>query len=287
MVFMKISLQLILASVVLAAEARGAGVAVGASSLIGSLQYSDTYTLSANGGIAGRPDNVYPVGVPGIAVESSYGNPARAWQDGLWSLNTDASVFPGSSYAGGTGAGSATGITQTGGGWDGSFEYGLSSSFVVQFDSAQAIDRVNIFTGTTGNIAGGMSVFFRTTGHPVYPEIGIYNGAVEVNSGLTSGIGATGEWHNYAVAFTPTALSIYVDQSLRGTIDLTTFNGGSFLGYSNAFVGAGNTGATTSAGFPISWSDNFQVGLPVPEPGVAVLGLVAGGVMLRRRRVVG
>jgi hypothetical protein len=38
MVFMKISLQLILASVVLAAEARGAGVAVGASSLIGSLQ---------------------------------------------------------------------------------------------------------------------------------------------------------------------------------------------------------------------------------------------------------
>lgn len=287
MVFMKISLQLILAAVVMTAEVRGAGVAVGASTLIGSLQYSDTYTLSASGGIAGRPDNVYPVGDPGIAVESSYGNPGRSWQNGLWSLNTDASVFPGSSYPGGTGAGSATGITQTGGGWDGSFEYGLSSSFVVQFDTVQAMDRVNIFTGTTGNIAGGMSVFFRTTGHPVHPEIGIYNGAVEYNTGVTSGIAGAGEWHNYAVVFTPTALSFYVDQGLRGTIDLTTFNGGSFLGYSNAFVGAGNNGATTSAGFPISWSDNFQVGMPVPEPGVVVLGMVGCGVMLRRRRVVG
>ena len=262
----------------------GAAVAVGSSSLIGQLQYSDTYTLTVNGGASGRPDDVYPVGAPGIAVESNYGNPSQTWQNGLWSLNTDASTFPGSSYPGGSGGGSATGITQTGGGWDGSFAYGISSIYTIQFDSVQAIDRVNVFTGSTGNIGGGLSIFFRTTAHPSFPEIGIYNGVTEFNTGLTSGIAASGQWHNYAVTFTPTALTVYVDQVSRGTIDLTSFNGGSFLGYSNAWVGAGNTGATTSAGFPISWSDNFQVGKPVPEPGTAVLVALAGLFPRRRRR---
>ena len=72
-----------------------------------------------------------------------------------------------------------------------------------------------------------------------------------------------------------------MDEVSRGTLDLTTLNGGSFLGYSNAWVGAGNTGSTTSAGFPISWSDHFQVGAPEPEPasfalaGLAAVGLAA------------
>jgi hypothetical protein len=225
------------------------------------------------------------VGAPGINVETSYGNPAKVWQNGLWSLNTDASTFPGSNYPGGSGAGSATGITQTGGGWDGSFTYGLSSSFVVQLDSVQAIDRVNVFTGSTGGIFGGMSIFFRHTAHPSFPEIGIFNGTTEFNTGLTSGIPAAGAWHNYAVEFTPTALEFFVDEVSRGTLDLTTFNGGSFLGYSNAWVGAGNTGSTASAGFPISWSDNFQVGAPVPEPtSIALAGLTAASLLRRRRK---
>ncbi len=271
-------------TVLIVLPASAAGIAVGNSSLIGQLHYSDSFTLSGSGGAAGRPDNVYPVGAPGIAVESSHGNTARSWQDGLWSLNTDASTFPGGGYPGGSGAGSATGITQTGGGWDGSFEYGLSSVFTLQFDSVQAIDRVDVFTGSTGNISGGMSIFFRTTAHPLHPEIGIYNGAAEFNTGLTSGIAAAGEWHNYAVTFTPTSLTVYVDEVSRGTVDLTTFQGGSFLGWSNAWVGVGNTGASTAAGFPISWSDNFQVGVPVPEPGVSALALLAGAVLRRRRR---
>lgn len=275
-----------IAGLVAAAQSlHAAGISVGNSSLIDTLHYSDTYTLTANGGAAGRPDNVYPVGSPGINVENSYGNPAQAWQNGLWSLNTDASMFPGSSYPGNSGAGSATGATQTGGGWDGSFTYGISSSFVIQFDSVQAIDRVNVFTGSSGNIGGGMAIFFRHTAHPVFPEIGIYNGVTEFNTGFTSGIPAAGGWHNYAVEFTSTTVEFFVDEVSRGTLDLTTFNGGSFLGYSNAWVGAGNTGATTSAGFPISWSDNFQVGAPVPEPtSFALAGLAAVGLLSRRRK---
>ncbi len=261
-----------------------AAISVGSSSLINALDYSDTYTLTGNGGAVGRPDNVYPVNSPGINVENNYSNPARSWQNSLWSLNTDASTFPGSSYPGGSGAGSATGITQTGGGWDGSFNYGLRSTFTVQFDSVQAIDRVNVFTGSTGSIFGGMTIFFRTTAHPSFPEIGIFNGATELNTGITSGIPLAGAWHNYAVKFSPTLLEFYVDEVSRGTLNLTTFNGGSFLGYSNAFVGMGNTGSTTSAGFPISWSDNFQVGGAIPEPGSALLAGLAGLGLLRRRR---
>ena len=74
------------------------------------------------------------------------------------------------SYYPSSGAGSATGITQTGGGWVGSFTYGLSSSFVIQLDSVQAIDRVNDFTGSTGGIFGGMSIFFREDSPPAFPQ---------------------------------------------------------------------------------------------------------------------
>jgi len=267
-----------------AASSHAAGVSVGSSLLIQSLQYSDTYSLTSNGGPPGRPDNVYPVGDPGIQVENSYGNPARSWQNGLWSLNTDASTFPGSSYPGGSGAVSATGITQTGGGWDGAFSFGLTSDFVVQFDSVQAVDRVNIFTGNSGSIFGGMSVFFRQTAHPDFPEIGIFNGATEYNTGFTSGIASAGQWHNYAVRFAPTEVEFFVDQVSRGVLNLATFQNGSLLGYSNAWVGMGNTGATLSAGFPISWSDNFQVGTPIPEPSTAALGATAGLLLARRRR---
>ncbi|MDB6174807.1 MAG: hypothetical protein JWL59_4118 [Chthoniobacteraceae bacterium] len=268
----------------LGTELAGYGaVSAGNSKLISAYDYSDSFTLTANGGIAGRPDNVFPVGQPGINLERTYGNPLVSWPDARWSLNTDASAYPGSSYPGDNGAGSATGFTQTGGGWDASFVYGLRNAFVVQFDSVQAGDRVDIFTGTTGDINGGLSVFFRYSGHAL-PEIGIYNGAAEINTGLTTGIAAAGEWHNYAVKFSLNLLDIYVDEVSRGTIDLTSFNGGSFLGYSNQYIGVGNTGSTTSANFPISWSDNFQVGAAVPEPGSAAFLLLGTALIGARRR---
>ena len=129
-----------------------------------------------------------------------------------------------------------------------------------------------------------MSVFFRQTAHPDFPEIGIFNGATEYNTGFTSGIASAGQWHNYAVRFAPTEVEFFVDQVSRGVLNLATFQNGSLLGYSNAWVGMGNTGATLSAGFPISWSDNFQVGTPIPEPSTAALGATAGLLLARRRR---
>src|SRR5215216_6363333 len=53
-----------------------AGVMVGSSSLIQTLDYSDTFTLTANDGNAGRTSGTYPVGSPGTDVEDDYGNPA-------------------------------------------------------------------------------------------------------------------------------------------------------------------------------------------------------------------
>ena len=45
------------------------GVVVGSSSLFDTLQYSDSFTLTANGGIQGRVVNAYPVNSPGTNVE--------------------------------------------------------------------------------------------------------------------------------------------------------------------------------------------------------------------------
>jgi hypothetical protein len=67
-----------------------------------------------------------------------------------------------------------------------------------------------------------------------------------------------------------------------GVIDLTTFAGGIYANFSNGAVGAG---AGLAGGENRTWTDNFQVGAVVPEPGTAALlavPLVAG--LLRRRR---
>jgi hypothetical protein len=263
-----------------------AGVAAGSSALISAYDYSDSFTLTLSGGIAGRPDNVYPVNAPGISLENNYGHTPRSWQNALWSLNTDTSVYSSVVYPGGSGSGSSTGITQTGGAFDGSFLYGLRTNFVVQLDAVQAIDRVDIFTGNTGGINGGLAIFFRNPGNPGgHPEIGIYNGGAEFNTGISSGISAPNQWHNYAVRFSPTELEFYVDQTSRGVLNLSTFNSGSFLGYSNQYVGVGNGPSTSSGGVPLTWTDNFQVGAAVPEPASMGLLLFGGALVgLRRRR---
>ena len=260
----------------------GSGVTVGSSALIASngLDYSDTFTLTANGGEPGRTPNTFPVPAEGLVVENTYGNPSQSWPGSRWSISNDANATPGSvPFPGGTNAGTATGMTQTGGGFDAAINYDLRDEFVLQFDANQANDRVNAFTGSTGTIFGGMSIFFRTQGHAL-PDIGIFNGSTEFETGLSSGIPAANQFHNYAVRFSPTEVEVFVDEVSRGVIDLTTFNGGSFLGYSNAFVGYGSTAAGNR-----TWTDNFQVGAPIPEPAaLSLLGLAGLGLLARRRR---
>jgi hypothetical protein len=76
------------------------------------------------------------------------------------------------------------------------------------------------------------------------------------NTGIPGG---SGTWHNYAVRYDHLGneIEIFVDEASKGVIDLTTFGGGIYQGFSNAFVGAG---AGMGPGNNRTWTDNFQVG---------------------------
>ncbi|CAN5176096.1 hypothetical protein BH23VER1_BH23VER1_33060 [soil metagenome] len=272
-----------------------AAVAVGNSSLIGALHYSDTFTIGPGGATQERRD--YVVGTfplpPGVgAVENSYGNPARSWGDGAesqWSINTDAVNLPtaGSPYPGSSGAGSDTGFTQRGGGGDWGIEYGLSNHFVFQTDYVQQVDRVDMTVGSVaGDIfgAGNISVFFRINDHASLPSIGLFNaGAGEFDTGFASTIPSVAEWHNYAlrVDVPNEQIEVYVNESSVGILDLGTVNGGAYAGILN-----NGTVSVGGAGNDRQWSDNFQVGTVIPEPGPAALGLAgfAALLLVRRRR---
>src|SRR5688572_361268 len=97
-----------------------AAISVGSSSLIGTLHYSDTFTIGAGATVPARvgyPPQTFPLPAGVGAVENNYGNPDRTWGDGgasQWSIATDASNFPtgASPYPGTSGAGSAAGFTQ-------------------------------------------------------------------------------------------------------------------------------------------------------------------------------
>src|SRR5204862_7374340 len=91
--------------------------------------------------------------------------------------------------------------------------------------------------------------------------------------------------HNYAVLFDQDnkKVQLYVDEILKGTVDLTTFNGGSYANFTNGAVGVG----AGLSGDNRTWTDNFQVGAPVPVPepsGVALVAAVAGVLGRRRAR---
>ena len=267
-----------------------AGVLVGGSSLIGQLQYSDSFTIGAGAATPERQayaPQTYPLPAGVDVVENNHGHPVQAWGSGPFSIATDAAHFPTAAapYPGSSGAGSDTGFTQRGGSGDWSIAYGLSSEFIIQFDYVQQPDRVDVSIGSSGsNIfgAGNLSLFFRTTGHPTFPEIGIYNvGVGEFNTGLTSGIASSDQWNNYAIRvdIPGREIEVFTNEVSRGVIDLGTLNGGLYAPFlNNAFVGIGG------AGNDRQWSDNFQVGLPVPEPGAAALAVLGGLGLLRRRR---
>lgn len=249
------------------------GVAVGSSTLLDSLDYSDTFTIGPEASIFERETygaQGFPLPAGVDIVENNHGNADQFWGSTNWSIATDTAVnHGGTGYPGGTGAGSETGFTQRGGGGDWSIPYGLRDVFVVQTDFVQTADRVDLTVGATpSNIAGegNLSVFFRKSGQGT--EIGLYNGGVgEVNTGLTSEIPAATLWNNYAlkVDIPNDSIEIFVNEVSRGVIDLSTFAEGAFAGIlNNSFVGVG------AAGSDRLWTDNFQVGPPAEDPGPAV-----------------
>lgn len=256
----------------------GSGVTVGSSSLISTLDYSDIFTVGAEG--TDRPWNGAPTSA-GLVVENSYGNPTRSWPSGGTAYGaaiSDIGAYTG--YPGGSGAGSATGMTQNGAtGQVMMFQYNsLRSDFVIQFDAAQTAggDRVSFYLSDSTNPYAGNSlgIFFRPTSASV--KLGIYNPALgEGNSGFTTGIATSAAWNNYAVHLNGSSATFYVNEVSRGTIDLATFSpGNDYSAYSTSYIGFGVDGTGT-----VKWADNFQVGAAVPEPATfALVGL--GSVLL-------
>jgi len=248
----------------------GSGVTVGGSSLISTLQYSDTFTV----GSTDRPNAGVPVNPGGLVVENNYGNTTGSWSSlQTATLNTDSNAYAG--YPGGSGAGSASGMMQSGQTQQTMMlQYNsLSTDIVIQFDAIQTVggDRVSIFLSDSTNPYAGNSslgIFFRPTGAAV--ELGIYNPALgEVNSGLATGITSAAVWNNYAVHLNGSIATFYVNQVSLGTIDLATFSpGNDYSTYSTNYIGFGVDGAGTIVGFgSIKWVDNFQVGTQASSGG--------------------
>lgn len=275
----------------------GRGVPVGQSSLIGPLDYSDTFTQTEQGGPPDRPSTPAIQPPAAYVVENTYGNPAANFQSqGLGAGQASfsfASDGPGlvdgnPAYPGSSGAGSDTGITQTGGGVDYGLTYGLRDEYFVQVDAVAVGDRIDI---TSGGIPGtifqpnSLSIFFRGDGSG---NASLYNGTTDTPirnhiPEFDTGITGPGEWHNYAVRFdqTDSEIELYIDEVSVGVIDLTTFADGLYQNYSNAAVGAGSG---LAGGENRTWTDNFQVGAVVPEPGALALLVMPCAALLRRSR---
>ena len=291
----------LLAMATLANNVYAAGVTAGSSALFTVSDYTDTFTGTDDGGIAGRP--YIAAGLPAYPIEDNHGNPSTDFihQPGsVFSIASDrAPDFPGfvqgstPPYPGPTtnasGAGSVTGFTQTGGNNLGyGVEYYLRDEYWVQADVIQVTDRVDITSGD--NSGGGMifrpnsiSVFFRGDGSG---NASVFNGTTDTgiagqpgfesfNTGIAAwndaANGGQSQWYNYAVRFDKpdNEIELYVNEVSKAVIDLDTFAGGIYsAGFSNQLVSLStNTGDRT-------WTDNFQVGGNGPTTGLPPVPLM-------------
>ena len=252
------------------------GVGPPASPQISEVDYADSFT----GGINDRAaDGTFPVGPPNdlsgrsLVVEDCGDNPSRTWSNAAWSIVDDDSALDGLTrpYPGSSGRGSSTGFTQSlGHGREWGIRYGQRDDFVVQVDAVQTTDRITVTTGFTKDAladANGLTVIFRQDGTTIGPEVALYNPIVgEHDTGIDMAGVLAGEWHTYAVRFNlvDRVVTIYVDGTERGTVDLDTFRDGAFvpvLGwFTNQYVNVGFLNALGSE--DPGWTDNFMIGAP-------------------------
>ncbi|MBN2292041.1 MAG: PEP-CTERM sorting domain-containing protein [Pirellulales bacterium] len=263
--------------------------------------YSDSFTTTANGGLAGRI-----AGSPGPApcpVENPGAtSPAPNWTpyaDGTIFTFHDTTLLPSVSTQGNAGA--ATGFIrpEQGNGSvylsDYGLSYGLREDYVVSIDAVfPATDRVNICSlanlGDDITSAGAMSVFFRADySSSTHAGLDIYADGLAYEILATDALGITDQnWHNLAVRFDQPGkkIWIYVDGTLTGMggaaepVDLMHDYVGTELAgaplatfvYSNKVVAVG---AAQSFPSDSAYLDNFMVGSPIPEPSTFILIIMA------------
>lgn len=250
--------------------------AVGAPTLVGVADYSDTFTVGAAG--APTEENPRPNGMynndtfGGYFIENSYGKPLVRWTPtSNFSFNVPGnSTGPDITLAALGNPGADTGIAQSGGG-DFSIAYGLRESYVVEVDAILPWDRLNIGTyGAPGDgiaASNSLTVFLRRDDTSA-TKIALHNGSVETELVGPEGTPATTgvvdyNWHRFAVHFDQAGgqLAVFVDGALRGVADLTTFADGAYANFANGAVGVGGAGFD---GTHAQWFDNFVVGQPGP-----------------------
>jgi len=223
-------------------------------------------------------------------------------------------------YPGTSGAGSSNGFTQAGIGTGATFDYGIpyldSSGFnsirhrlVVQFDAIQTPGQVHVnvapapgfieqrnsltvaFNGDNAADAARankVSLLTYTTTDGI-----TFTPLETVLPGISTGLAGSRQWHNYAALFDADAktVQIFLDEISLTTVDLATFAGGAYGGFStdafNVGASAGAGTAATGAGNR-AWTDNVQVGVPaviVPEPvSAGFAGICCVAALCRRGR---
>lgn len=268
----------------------GAGIAafcglfVGSATadLIGTVDYSDTFTVD---GVT-RTDGLYSETSSGAAYDVEHARSGLAtahWTPmGVqsFSFNTSATALSSYGYNTTNNSGAATGVAQGGGGENG-FAYNLRSDFIFQTDYAYRDG--DYFDIWCGDGTGRNTLFVMVRKGNDSLGIGYLNAAgayTETLLGITSGIASDDStWHNAAARFNKDndTVGIYVDESLKATVDLTTLAGGAYKDYSTNYVGWGGDWCDDGVNLYVSWVDNVAVGSAVPEPGsilLTAMGLV-------------
>lgn len=279
----------------------GTGIVVGGSNLIQTLDYGDTFTLGTGSRPGYQPNQ--PLGGNELNVEyHSPLAPMRTWSS-QWQISDDLQPVsaPRQLYPGTNQAGSSGGFVQAAGATYLGIEYGLRDQYVVQLDAVQTAEPVVISTGLLRDTiygAGSLTVQFLPglSGIKLTRQNGVADFVWNTSDGnfnhpvpatkVTSGA-KLNTWNNYAVAFDriKNTLSIYVNQKLLKTLDLTRFANGTYTNFSNAAV-------TVGAGGAREWLDNFQVGAPYVGyqkelPGVVPAYAVPAGTVIQKDQLFG
>jgi len=184
-------------------------LAVSLGGLVGTQDYSDTFTVGG-----ARPDRLHDDNHGGAYTVESV--PSVLWQpQSHFSFNTPGSSGdPGRVGAASGNTGAWSGLAQSGGS-DFSIAYGKRQNYTVQADAILPDDRFDIsslpYAGAPISTGSSLSVFFRRNGTGL-PGIGLYNGTKETDIGVKTGI-TDSNWHNFAVNFDQVKgrLVIFVD----------------------------------------------------------------------------